>query len=57
MNLPTIIVLLVVLAMVIVAIRFLRSGKGNCSCGDDGKKAVNHSKCASCTASCPLKGK
>ena len=57
MNLPTIIVLLFVLAMVIFAIRFMRSGKGNCSCGDNGKKAVNQSKCASCTANCPLKGK
>lgn len=55
MNLPTIIVLLVVLAFVIVAIRALRKGKGNCSCGENGKNTTN-SKCASCTANCPLKG-
>ncbi|MBR3492757.1 MAG: hypothetical protein IKH44_10720 [Bacteroidales bacterium] len=56
MNLPTIIVLLVVLALVLVAIRALRKGKGNCSCGENGKDPRND-KCASCTANCPLKGK
>ena len=57
MNLPTIIVLLIVLAMVIVAIRIMRMGKGSCSCGTNGKSPANHSKCASCSANCPLKGK
>ena len=55
MNLPTAIVLLVVLGMVVVAIHFLRKGKGSCSCGDNGKKTMN-GKCASCSAECPLKG-
>ena len=32
MNLATAIVLLVVLALVIVAIRILRTGRGGCSC-------------------------
>ena len=53
MNLPTIIVLVVVLAMVIVAIRAMRTGKGKCSC--EIKKPANSSKCASCSADCPLK--
>ena len=56
MNLPTAIVLLVVLAMVVAAIHFLRMGKGKCSCGENGKKTAN-SKCASCSAECPLKGR
>lgn len=56
MNLPTAIVLLVVLALVIVAIRAMRMGKGNCSCGENGEKTVN-SKCATCSANCPLRGK
>ena len=56
MNLPTIIVLLVVLGLVIVAIRILRMGKGNCSCnGKTTEQGAN--KCASCSAHCPLKGK
>ena len=50
MNLPTIIVLLVVLAMVVIAIRFLRSGKGNCSCGDKKK-----SGCSGCSVDCPFR--
>jgi hypothetical protein len=54
MNQPTIIVLLIVLAMVIVAIHFLRMGKGKCSCGENGKKTAK-SQCASCSADCPLK--
>ena len=57
MNLPTAIVLLAVLAMVIVAIRIMRTGKGSCSCGSTGKRTENKGKCASCTANCPLKGK
>ena len=57
MNLPTVIVLLVVLAMVVVAIRMMRTGKGSCSCGSTGKRTENKGKCASCTANCPLKGK
>ena len=43
MNLATVIVLLVVLAMVVLAIHTLRSGKGKCSCGSDGK---NKEKCS-----------
>ena len=57
MNLPTVIVLLVVLAMVIAAIRIMRMRKGSCSCGSAGKKTENKGKCASCTANCPLKCK
>ena len=57
MNLPTIIVLLVVLAMVIVAIRAMRMGKGKCACDGNAKKQANSSKCASCSADCPLKGR
>ena len=52
MNLPTVIVLLVVMALVIVAVHILRTGKGSCSCGEKKK-----SGCAGCTANCPLKGK
>lgn len=55
MNWATAIVLLVVLAMVVVAIRFLRMGKGKCSCGENRKKTM-HGKCASCSTECPLKG-
>ena len=50
MNLATVIVLLVVLALVIVAIHFLRQGKGSCSCGDK-----NKSGCAGCSVDCPFK--
>ena len=57
MNLPTIIVLLIVLAMVIVAIRILRTGKGKCSCGENTKQEAHYNKCASCSANCPLKNK
>ena len=57
MNLPTVIVLLVVLAMVIVAIRAMRMGKGKCACDGNSKKPANVSKCASCAANCPLKGR
>ena len=55
MNLPTIIVLLVVLTLVVIAIKAMRSGKGSCACEEVGKK--KGSKCASCSAKCPLKGK
>jgi len=54
MNLATAIVLLIVLAMVIVAIRILQMGKGKCSCGENGKKTAN-SKCAYCSAECPFR--
>jgi len=54
MNLATAIVLLIVLAMVVVAIHFLRMGKGKCSCDENGKKTVS-SKCASCSAECPFR--
>ena len=57
MNLPTVIELLVVFAMVIAAIRIMRTGKGSCSCGSTSKKTENKGKCASCTANCPLKCK
>ena len=55
MNWPTVIVLLVVLAMVILAIRAMRMGKSQCSCGENGKKVENSGKCASCAADCPFK--
>ena len=55
MNLATAIVLLVVLALVIVAIRILRMGKGGCSCGGNGKKSTHCSGCANCSAKCPLR--
>ena len=56
MNLPTVIVLLVVLALVVVAVYILRMGKGKCACDGNAKKPENSSKCASCVADCPLKG-
>ena len=57
MNLPTIIVLLVVLALVVMAIKAMRSGKGSCTCCENAKQEANYNKCASCSANCPLKGK
>ena len=57
MNFPTVIVLLVVAALVIVAIRALRMDKGKCSCSENNKTSVNYNKCASCSANCPLKGR
>lgn len=56
MNLPTVIVLLVVLALVVMALNALHSGKGTCSCDDHNEKKKG-SGCANCTANCPLKGK
>lgn len=56
MNLPTVIVLLVVLALVVIAIKAMRSGKSSCSCGGNSEKKKG-SNCANCTANCPLKGK
>jgi hypothetical protein len=50
MNLPTAIVLLVVLAMVVAAIHFLRMGKGKCSCGENKK-----SGCSGCSMDCPFR--
>ena len=50
MNLATVIVLLVVLALVVLAIYNLHNGKGSCSCGD--KK---RSGCAGCSVDCPLR--
>ena len=55
MNLPTVIVLLVVLALLVIAIRTLRMGKGSCSCGKNTKQKTT--KCASCSVNCPLKGR
>lgn len=57
MNWPTVIVLLVVLALFIIAIRILRMGNDKCSCGKDTMQKDNYNKCASCSANCPLKGK
>ncbi len=54
MNLPTVIVLGVVLALVVLAVIAMRKGKGSCSCGNGEKKAGG--KCASCSVDCPLKG-
>jgi len=50
MNLATGIVLLVVLTLVVLAVKALRSGKGSCSCGD--KK---QSGCAGCSVDCPFR--
>ena len=57
MNLATVIVLLVVLALIIAAVRILWMGKGKCSCGENTQQETKHSRCASCTMNCPLKGK
>ena len=57
MNLATVIVLLVVLALVIAAVRILWMGKGSCSCGENTKQETKYSKCVSCSINCPLKGK
>ena len=54
MNLATVIVLLVIAALVIVAIRALRTNKDSCSCGGNAKKD-NCSSCTHCSANCPLK--
>ena len=54
MNWPTVIVLLVVLALVVVDIIALHRGKGRCNCGDN--KSTS-SRCANCSVNCPLKGK
>ena len=50
MNWPTAIVLLIVLAMVVVAIHFLRKGKGSCSCGEKKKN-----ECSGCSMDCPFR--
>ena len=55
MNWATIIVLLVVLAMVIVAIRALQAGKGSCSCGENCKKDEKSSGYAGCSVDCPFR--
>ncbi len=55
MNLASVIVLLVVLALVVLAIRAMRMGKSQCSCGENGKMAENGGKCASCSVDCPFK--
>ena len=54
MNLATVIVLLVVLALVVVAFMAMRRGKGTCDCGGNGKKTGNGS-CAGCTVDCPFR--
>lgn len=54
MNFPTVIVLLIVLALVALAIKTLRSGKGRCSCGGDCDKK-SRSGCEHCNStSCPF---
>ena len=50
MNLATVIVLLVVLALVFVAIRSLRSGKGQCACDDKKQNG-----CSGCSVDCPFR--
>lgn len=55
MNLPTVIVLLVVTALAIAAVLTLRKGKDACTSGENAKKNMSNSKCASCAADCPLK--
>ena len=50
MNLPTIIVLLVVLTLVIIAVKAMRNGKGSCSCDDKKKNG-----CAGCSVDCPFR--
>jgi len=50
MNCATAIVLLVVAALVGLAVKALRSGKGSCSC--DGKKK---SGCGGCSVDCPFR--
>lgn len=50
MNWPTVIVLLVVSALVVIAILGLRKGKGKCDCGE--KKQSN---CPGCSVDCPFK--
>lgn len=55
MNLPTVIVLLVVTALVVAAVISIRKGKGACICDDNTKKPLSNAKCASCSADCPLK--
>ena len=50
MNWATGIVLLVVLGLVVLAVKALRSGKGSCSCGDKKK-----SGCSGCSVDCPFR--
>ncbi len=53
MNLATVIVLLVVLALVALAVITLRKGKRSCCDGKDKKTGGN--QCASCNVDCPFK--
>lgn len=49
MNLPTLIVLLLVLAALVLALRVLhRSGGSNCSCGSAGSCSGSCSGCPHC---------
>ena len=52
MNLPTVIVLAIVAALVVIDVIALRRGKGRCSCETKGNKKGS---CANCSANCPLK--
>ena len=54
MNLATVIVLLMVLALVVLAIVALRRGKSGCSCCD-GKDKKTGGGCASCNVDCPFR--
>ncbi len=51
MNLATVIVLLVVLALVALAVVTLRKGKRSCC---DGKDKKTGGSCASCNVDCPF---
>ena len=55
MNWPTVIVLSVVLALVVVDIIALRRGKGRCDCGRTQKNGQTRNSCEGCVADCPFK--
>ena len=52
MNLATVIVLLVVLALVVLAFVALRKGRRSCC---DGAPKKTGGKCASCNVDCPFR--
>lgn len=53
MNLATVIVLFVVLALVVLAVVALR--KGRRSCCDEASKKTGGNRCASCNVDCPFR--
>ena len=55
MNLASVVILLLVLALAFLAVKVLRSGKSTCSYGENPKKPKDRDKCAGCTADCPFK--